>query len=317
MSLSAKPDLPECKAKVAARPMSVAVLMATFNGEQYLPEFLDSLCAQTYSDFCLYVRDDGSCDSTLDILKSYEDKLDIRWLPGGARLGAFQNFFRLLQEAGDHSCFMPADQDDYWYPDKIERAWQAVGWRPDDIVLYCTRLQYVDASLNKIGLSRIPRLLTFENAVVENIAPGCSTAITKQVKRSLVVPGARYAIPHDWWLYLYCSSQGSVIYDAQPSVMYRLHANNTVGAAPGRVKEFVRRSQRFSRKKPVFLDLYQQFLHCHGHLLSEQNRDLLQYLISSSKTFRGRLRIALRPPFSRQRRLDNLLFRVMYLLGRF
>lgn len=321
MRLCESPSFPEQKEESAERPVtdkSVAVLLATFNGGKYLHEFLNSLCAQNYRDFCVYVRDDGSCDATTDILMEYTNKLDMRLLPAGKRLGAFRNFFRLLQEAGDnHACYMLADQDDYWYPDKIERAWRAVGNFPEDIILYCTRLEYADARLNSLGFSKIPRLLTFENAVVENIASGCTTAVTRSVKRNLVIPDARYPIAHDWWLYMYCSTAGKVIYDERPSLRYRLHSKNTVGATTNRLKEFIRRCQRYSKNKHVYLQLSQQFLLCHGNALSQRHRDLLQDIIKNAQTLSGRLRIAWQPPFSRQRRIDNLICRMIYLLGRF
>lgn len=321
MSLCESRGFPGEKEISAERPVadkSVAVLLATFNGEKYLREFLDSLRAQNYKDFCIYVRDDGSSDATLDILTAYENELDIRHLHGGERLGAFQNFFQLLQVSGnDHACYMLADQDDYWYPDKIERAWQAVGDCSEDIILYCTRLEYADAKLNSLGFSKIPRMLAFENAVVENIASGCTIAVTWRVKRNLVIPDARYSIAHDWWLYLYCSAAGKVIYDERPSLQYRLHFSNTIGATTSRLKELKRRIQRHIKNEHIFLHLSQQFLLCYGHALSQQHRDLLQNIIKNAQTLRGRLSMALQPPFSRQRQIDNLILRMIYLLGRF
>ena len=321
MSLCGRSSFSGEKEKSAERSVantSVAVLLATFNGEKYLHEFLNSLCAQNYKDFCIYVRDDGSRDATLDILTEYENKLDISLLHGGERLGAFQNFFRLLQMAGDaHACYMLADQDDYWYPDKIERAWQTVGDRPEEIILYCTRLEYVDAKLDSLGFSKIPQLLAFENAVVENIASGCTIAVTPRVKRNLVIPDTRYFIAHDWWLYIYCSAAGKVIYDERPSLQYRLHSSNTIGATTSRLEELKRRIQRYIKNKHVFLHLSQQFLLCYGHALPRQRRDLLQGIIKNAQTLSGRLRMALQPSFSRQSRIDNLIFRMIYLFGRF
>ncbi len=315
---SESPDRREKTTEPPAADKSVAVLLATFNGEKHLPELLGSLCAQNHRDFCVYVRDDGSSDGTLDVLMGYAEQLDMRFLPGGERLGAFQNFFRLLQEAdGEHACYMLADQDDCWYPDKITKAWLAIGNRPDDIILYCTRLEYVDAGLKRLGLSRIPRLLSFENAVVENVAAGCTIAVTRGVKRNLVVPDARYSIAHDWWLYMYCSAIGKIIYDERPSLQYRLHSGNTIGATPHRLEEFIRRCRRYIGKKHVFLRQAQQFLLCYGDVLPRQQQDLLRDLIASSNALRGRLRIALRPPYSRQRWIDNQIFRMLFLLGRY
>ena len=99
----------------------VAVLMSTYNGAAFLKEQLDSILNQTYSDFVLYIRDDNSTDDTFEILSNYDDPR-IR-LIRGLNLGPAGSFFALLQEAlkmqADYLFF--SDQDDVWFPGKLER----------------------------------------------------------------------------------------------------------------------------------------------------------------------------------------------------
>ena len=304
---------------VPTRPL--AILLATYNGASYINEFLDSLCAQSYEYFTVYIRDDGSTDSTLAKLSAYSTKLDLRILSSDGRLGPAKGFFKIMEEASEgHQCYLFADQDDYWYPDKVERAAVALVERSDEILLYCSRLEYVDQNLSHLKYSRVPRILGLENAAVENIATGCTVGITRRV-RDEVLAGKPYDfIMHDWWLCLYCSAFGKVIFDSEPSIKYRQHDSNTIGAATGLVQDFQRRLARFFRRDGGVHLLSRQveaFLHCHGSELSEPNRRLLERLVEGKGLFLTRLRLAISPPVARQSHLDNFILRFLFLIGRY
>ncbi len=101
----------------------VAILLATYNGSDYIREFLESLLAQTYADFKLIVRDDGSTDDTLEIIRSYSSGIKLDFIETNVRLGPAKSFFELLTQAtDDFDFYFFADQDDYWHKSKIESA---------------------------------------------------------------------------------------------------------------------------------------------------------------------------------------------------
>lgn len=299
----------------------IAILLATYNGALYLDEFLHSLCAQSCKDFCIYVRDDSSTDSTPEILSAYSCKLDLRIIPSGVRLGPAKGFFKILEAAGEsHDCYLFADQDDYWYPDKVERAAAALVEHSDEILLYCSRLEYVDAKLSHIKYSRIPRIISLQNAAVENIATGCTIGITRKVRADILAGNPYDFIMHDWWLYLYCSAFGRVMYDSKPSIKYRQHDNNTIGAATGIAQDLKRRLARFFRRDGGIHLLSMQvnaFLYCHGDHLNKPNRRILEMLVQGKHRFLARLRLAILLPVSRQSYLDNFVLRFLFLLGRY
>ena len=97
----------------------IAILMATYNGEKYLREQIDSLLAQTCCDWTLYIQDDGSKDATLDIIKSYDDERIVLVDVGLTRQGACMNFMSLLNMV-ESEYYMFCDQDDVWFEDKVE-----------------------------------------------------------------------------------------------------------------------------------------------------------------------------------------------------
>ena len=100
----------------------ISVLMATYNGGKYIKEQLDSLQAQSYEKWSLYIRDDCSTDNTTNILKEYQNREPrIHLLPSSAtNIGALGNFNRLMSNASG-KYFMFCDQDDIWLPDKIKK----------------------------------------------------------------------------------------------------------------------------------------------------------------------------------------------------
>ena len=113
--------------------MSLAILLATYNGEKFLPEQMDSLFSQTYADFVIYAHDDGSTDQTVGILRQYEKKYPeklviLEYEPQG---GAKNNFYSLMQRI-DADYYMFCDQDDVWHPEKIEKTLKKILELEDD-----------------------------------------------------------------------------------------------------------------------------------------------------------------------------------------
>jgi glycosyltransferase involved in cell wall biosynthesis len=306
---------------MAPEDRPAAILLATYNGARYLPEFLDSLCAQTFQDFCLYARDDQSTDDTLRILSSYADRLAIHLLPSHERLGAAGSFFQLIESAAaGHEYYLLADQDDVWLTDKIERAVAALRGHADDILLYCTRTEYVDARLQHLGFSPIPRVIAFSNAVVENIATGCTIAFTRRLRREVLTPQPHGFTIHDWWLYMFGAAFGTVIYDARPSLKYRQHGNNTIGVPSGLWSDFRRRWKRFVKRDGGIHLLSRQtaaFLACYGARMKPADRRVLLQLRSGVSNARDRLSLALHPPVLRQSRMDTWIMRLLFLIGRY
>ena len=146
----------------------VQVLLSTYNGEKYLKEQLDSLLAQDYPNIDILIRDDGSKDSTKQILTGYENHKNIRVIYG-SNIGITASFLELLKISDPEAEFLAfCDQDDVWLKDKISRAVAALQKHPSDIpLMYCSRLTIVDESLRIIGYSKLPRKgLSFNNAPV-------------------------------------------------------------------------------------------------------------------------------------------------------
>lgn len=218
----------------------VAILLCTFNGERYLPRQLDSILAQDHKDWVIYVSDDGSTDSTLSILQSYQQRLESGRLVilQGPRAGYAANFMSLLHHRadGDHY-YAFCDQDDCWDPDKLSRALAWMRLQPEDVpALYCGRTRLMNNDEQTIGYSPLfGREPSFRNALTQSLAGG-NTMLINASGHALMArtpPGVRVQ-SHDWWAYLLVTACGGrVHYDAKPSIGYRQHGENLIGSNAG------------------------------------------------------------------------------------
>lgn len=237
LPLASKPSADPSTAPSQPPQPKVAILLCTYQGQHYLEEQLMSFQAQSHPHWVLHVSDDGSSDDTRHILRRYQallgaDKMAVK---EGPLQGFASNFLSLTADAhAQADCYAYSDQDDIWEVDKLERA---VTWlqtvAPGVPALYCSRTRIVDAQDVSIGLSPLfEKPPGFANALVQNIGGG-NTMVFNEAARQLIAQtsDANQVVSHDWWAYILVSACGGAVhYDPYPSVRYRQHAKNLVGA---------------------------------------------------------------------------------------
>jgi glycosyltransferase involved in cell wall biosynthesis len=222
--------------KSVARAPSVAILLCTLRGHDYLRQQLDSIVGQTHKSWSIWVSDDGSDQSTHTILDEYQTRLGssrFNILRGPAQ-GFAANFLSLACNASIRAAYFAfADQDDVWEPEKLERALQWLDGTPADVAaLYCARTRKVDANNQHIGFSELlTRAPSFANALVQSIASGNTMVFNNAARDLLLAAGPKIEVAaHDWWTYqLVSGSGGHVFYDSRPTVRYRQHRDNLIG----------------------------------------------------------------------------------------
>jgi glycosyltransferase involved in cell wall biosynthesis len=280
------PDKTAYLSAVKRPPPHVAILLCTYQGEEFLSEQLDSFVAQTHVNWRVWASDAGSNDDTYSILRTYQkrwgdEKLTILRGPGG---GPTRNFMSLVHNAtiqADYYAF--SDQDDIWEADKLQRAIAKLErnvdpHRPDNPALYCSRTRYVDADNHDLGLSqRFRRPPSFANALMQNIAGGNTMVFNHsacQLLRS--VPADTDIVIHDWWVYLAVTACGGmVIYDDYPSLRYRQHSGNLIGMNSNWAARRSRIRQLFEGRFHGWSDQNIAALQHLSGRLTEQNRKVL------------------------------------------
>lgn len=297
----------------------VKVLLSAYNGEKMIAQQIDSILNQTYKNIEIYVRDDGSSDNTLKVLQPYVDKNQIH-LEKGTNVGFVQNFFWLVEHCGDADYFAFADQDDVWFEDKIRMAVEMLEeQKHTGPVLYFSNYDYYDGDLNFVSHREgVNPKISFRNSLVDCVPLGFNSVFNRAARELTLEHMPKASTGHDWWMYMLCTGLGEVIYDPRPTVKYRRHSNNVSDAGDSFLKFQIWRFKRF------FLNHYfskihrqiQEFADFHGDKLSpEKQRELAMFtqdgfhpLLALKKVFY--------PKYFRQKALDEIFVRLVFLIGR-
>ena len=231
---------------MTSEPHSVHVLLASYNGAEHLPLQLESIRAQTDHRWRLLVRDDGSSDQTGMVLERFavrEKRMEIL-RDAERQLGAAGNFARLATAALDRGAryVMFADQDDVWFPDKIERTLKLMERSereqgPETPVLIHSDLEVIDERgrllhpsfmrLQRINHRLQPSSNALRTLLVQNVVTGC-TAMANRALLFVALPMPEVTLMHDWWLALCAASWGTVAYVPDATVGYRRHGTNVM-----------------------------------------------------------------------------------------
>lgn len=246
-----------------------AVLLATYNGERYLREQLDSLFEQTNQNWHLFVHDDGSSDQTATIIQNYQmrfpDRITI--LSGLATGNSRDNFFYLLSQVQAPYYFF-CDQDDIWLPKKIEKTVQRMKEFEEKELpcLVFTDLKVVDESLNCIAdkMEQYQKLnykdLSFKQLMVQAAVTGCTMMINRKLRnKMLLCRGHEDIIMHDWWASMIAAKFGKISCMDEPLILYRQHSGNSIGAKDYSVHKLLRKGlkERNTMKASVLLTMEQ------------------------------------------------------------
>ncbi len=273
---------------------SVDVLLATYNGEKYLNELIDSIFDNDYPNFKILIRDDGSTDNTIKIIEKYLNDFPdkIRLIQDNKRLGTKGNFLELLKHS-DAKYTMFADQDDYWLKDKISTTIAYLQNHEIDKLplLVHTDLMVTDKDLNVVSESFVTteQIKTYRsdlnNLLSENIATGCTIGINKMLREMVKYNDINNIRMHDWWLVLIASCFGKVVFINKPTIKYRQHGNNEVGSVETSSLKYVANRVGNSEKTSKSInDNYKQaeeLLNCYKSKLSSQQLELLNHFIDT------------------------------------
>ena len=217
----------------------VQILLATFNGEEFLCQQLDSIINQEYKFWELLIHDDGSFDNTISILNKYQNNYPkkIRFLNDQIIFSsASKNFFHLIENRSrEADLFCLCDQDDIWHKSKlkliIERYNSKENKEPvlihSDLSLIDARGKLLEKSHDKL-INYKKNFITKNNALYYNPVPGCAMTINAALADKISY--CKYLVMHDWWILLSAMYiNATVLYIKSPLVKYRQHSKNVLG----------------------------------------------------------------------------------------
>lgn len=215
------------------------VIMATFNGEHYVREQLDSIYNQLKVSVSVICHDDGSTDSTVDILAEYSASKGLILLRDDFRGGSAAKNFRHLMNSVDpngYDVVLFADQDDIWFDNKVFVALEKVR---QGVSLYSSALApFSDDGAQYSALKATVNLKRYDH-LFQGLSAGCTYAMSvsffKEVQSIIAGPWFdRNDFSHDWLVYTIARSRNaSIFHDPRPMIRYRQHAMNVQGASAG------------------------------------------------------------------------------------
>lgn len=257
----------------------VCILMSTYNGEKYIKEQIETLLNQIGVEINILIRDDGSTDRTVEIIKGVQSKYIT--LIEGNNLGFAQSFWSLLKNDDQFDYYAFCDQDDIWFNDKIISAIKVLDGY-EGPALYTSDVITVDEngciiSNNGFGVSGI---LNYKEALLKSILPGCTFVFNRKLKKQLEKYEG-FMISHDWTTYIIASALGEVFFDNISHIYYRIHENNTIGInsywlnIKKKVHRLIRPKKKNTRSE-VAKNIYKYF----AELMSSQNK-YITYLFAT------------------------------------
>lgn len=275
---------------------SVTVLLSSYNGEQYISEQIESILSQKGVSVNLIVRDDGSKDTTPQILNEYQEKGKLIVLKSESNLGFAMSFLTLLKNAPESDYYAFADQDDIWLDNKLSTAIEKIKELDSSKCLYCSNLTVFRD--NQIGglMRPVGAEVDEYSCLNRNISTGCTIVFDSSLKELVLkhIDSSIYPIKcHDLWLFHTALYLGTYYYDDESHILYRQHSGNQIGAKDTFKGKLLskRRSFKNFREQRYREEEANNLLNCYNEILSNEQKEIIKAVAYYRKSFFSKLRL--------------------------
>lgn len=301
----------------------ILILLSTYNGAKYLQEQIDSLLHQEGVLVDIIIRDDGSSDDTVTIVKRNLQRPSINLIEG-ENIGCALSFLELMKKAREvqpnYDYFAFCDQDDYWMPSKMLAAVNALatldGTKP---CLYFSNLYVVDSNLSNARLlfDNDKVNLGKKHSLVESFCTGCTMVFNSLALEMYLSTPIRHLRIHDKRLFHMCLFLGEIIYDKNAYIKYRQHGNNVIGANAfwgQRVKNKLKSIKSLS-KQHVREEEAKELLYSFGNLLSDEDKETINTVALYREKFPYRLKLLFDKDYKIRNIEDNMWSKIRIIIG--
>ena len=205
----------------------VNILVATYNGEKYLRELLDSLLLQNYPNLSIYILDDGSGDNTKEIIFQYIHK-GIHIIENNKNLGYPFSFYKLIEKCDKADYYCLCDQDDVWYADKVKNAVDILEQKDNTIPQLCfSAFEYCDENLNFLRNSdKPPEKISFDKTFFQCYMWGFTTVFNNKFRERFIRRFPVKTKDEDYWFQMMAVAFGEINYCPKVSAKHRRHGKN-------------------------------------------------------------------------------------------
>lgn len=312
----------------------VAILLSTYNGNEYVKEQIESIYRQTFSDFTLYVRDDGSSEEFVSLLREMQIQYGFE-LEEGHNLGFVKSFMTLLEQVKDAKYYAFADQDDIWLENKLKRAveWfeceaeiyaagqdaqiqkKDEGYCREEIpILYHSAYDVIDSEGKVINHFYFPNDgYDFRRSITENHYSGFAMMINGRMRDMILSGNPEQIGYHDWWAAMIAQGLGAGYSDSCVMALHRAHGDNVTTFNLKTRIQWLKQSlteEQELHKRAV------EFDRCFGQQLTEEKKNILNLFCFQQYHFGKAIRKSLYPKRWRPVISSEVVMRLLMLLGR-
>lgn len=268
----------------------VNVLMSTYNGATYVQEQLNSIFSQQGVEVVLSVRDDGSSDDTVEILRQYQAEGYPIKIIEGENKGPAQSFLDLMTNAEFCKYYALADQDDIWQPEKLRIAIDMLEAHQGPCLYYSALCLFGVEGIKVEDKIVVPQLITHDNYIFSYYVTGCTVVYNCELAYIIKKFKPKDIYMHDAWIASLATLFGTCILDKEPHIMYRQHRKNAVGM--WRKQMFLEKAVNYiknndKRHQNMAKALYSGF----GDELAHEDRLLLEEILDYDKTVAAKLKL--------------------------
>lgn len=293
----------------------IAVCVSTYNGEKYISEQLDSVLSQNSVEVDIYIRDDGSSDNTVEVLKKYESLYSNVRLFMGENIGFVLSFIDCIKMAGpDYEYYAFCDQDDVWYKDKLSSSLGLIqSVDPDKPALVFSEVDFCDEELNVVNKSQLKRAEIQPSLFLfDNMCSGNTMLFNNCLRQMILMHDVSRIYYHDWWAALICAYFGNIIYNEKATVAYRRTPTSVSLNSAQVVSEFICKVKAYLVGTKLH-DIKAQLVSFVDEFGSELNGSDKSVFVFVGKS---RLKKAFSNLRLRQGLIDELLLRLLFVFGR-
>jgi len=295
----------------------VIILMSTYNGERFLKEQIESILQQEDIDASLLVRDDGSDDDTVSLLRKYQEDGVLQFYQGN-NLGPAMSFMNLLMDAPEADYYAFADQDDYWESDKLAVAIDRLRGHQHSPALYFSCTQLADEELRPLHSPELNPKLTFGESLIYEFIPGCTMVLNSPLRRIINTYQPGYIPMHDVWIYSISQAIGAkIVFDHKPHILYRQHSNNTIGQGYSIWHEWNRRWKRIASNEQSRSRRAGELIRGYSGYIDEERLSLLRMFVNGKRSLSDRLRLMADRRLRCASRTTQILFWINLLINKY
>lgn len=290
--------------------------MSTYNGEKYLREQLDSIIGQEKVSVAILIRDDGSKDSTIQIIEEYNRKYpDNIILEKGNNIGCRESFLWLMREAVDkypnYDCYAFSDQDDVWLKRKLHVGAVAIHNSDAHYKLHFCAYKSVNNQLKPIEQKSYDYYYTLGEAFISQPCIGCSMMFNYDLLKEASLAQTSLFNYHDAWMYELAMSLGcDLLTESTEYMLYRQHDNNTIGTRQSFKARWMRRFHQFTITDNRRSKLAQYILENYESIISKDQKAILSNICDYRKSTKSKFILLTSSRYRSGKRMHNLLFKI-------